>query len=181
MEVTASFQHEARRSRGEQAGGHRASPHLPPALCVLDHDRTGSDSWGVSAESRSSKELLRKKSERTQRVPWSSFGDKRAVQRLPCRHQEPGFRAAPSQGSRIPRLGGGGGGPCPPRRPEPRPSLLLTSRLLPSAPAEQRASLGDRQNVLAVGVPAEAGGAERSPAEDPVQDLLAALAVLVPQ
>lgn len=73
-------------------------PHLPPALCGLDHDRTGSNSWGASVESRSSKELLRKKSESTQHVPWSSFGDKRAVQRLPCRHQEPGFRAAPSRG-----------------------------------------------------------------------------------
>lgn len=72
--------------------------HLPPARCGLDHDRTGSDSWGVSAESRSSKELLRKKSEGTQHVPRSSFGDKRTVPRLPCRHQEPGFRAAPGRG-----------------------------------------------------------------------------------
>ena len=65
--------------------------------------------------------------------------------------------------------------------PRSRPSLLLTSLLLPSSPAEQRPSLGDRQNVLAVGVPGEAGGAERSPVEDPVQDLFAALAVLVSQ
>lgn len=64
MGVTTFLQHGAQRpGLSEQVDA--MLPHLPPALCVLGHDRMGCDSWGVSGDSRSSKELLQEKSQLT--------------------------------------------------------------------------------------------------------------------
>lgn len=69
----------------------------------------------------------------------------------------------------------------PPRSPKPLHPRLLTAVSVQGLQQEQHTSLRDRQNVLAVGVTREAGGAERTPVEDSVQNLFVALAVLVSQ
>lgn len=157
-------------------------PHLPPALCVLDHDWTQRHSWGVSGESRSSKGLLQKKSPEciTTVVLWCKGG---TVQALPSRNREADFRAPASQGTVLesgwPARWVAAGGV----HPGPR---ALPPRFSPTVPflgvqQERRPSLRDRQNVLAVGVAHEARGAEGAPVQNPVQNLFAAFAVLVSQ
>ena len=102
--------------------------------------------------------------------------------------EEPGSRL---QSAPLPRreareleslgLADGGGWWSPPRRPKPSRPFFSPAVSFQALQQEQRPSLRDRQNVLAVGVAGEAGGAEGTPVKDPAQNVLAALAVLVSQ
>lgn len=99
--------------------------------------------------------------------------------------EEAGSRLrSPSPEAREPESLGspdGGGRWSPPRRPKTSRPLFSPAASFQALQQQQRPSLRGRKNVLAVGVPGEAGGAEGTPVEDPVQNLLAALAVLVSQ
>lgn len=131
----------------------------------------------ASGESRSSKELLKKKSQRT------PSGHPLVINR----DSSTSALEEPEEASRTPTSQATGlvglarwVAAAGVRPGAPGPPCLLTDCLIPNSPAGA-ASLRDRQDVLAVGVPAEARGVERVPVEDPVQHLFAAVAVLVSQ
>lgn len=144
--------------------------------------------WGVtpgeSLVTLGAQRSFSKRKASSQHVPWSSFGDKqgqfnicpRGTRKQASEPPLPEARETESLGSPD-----GGGRWSPPRRPKPSRPLFSPAVSFQALQQQQRPSLRGRKNVLAVGVPGEAGGAEGTPVQDPVQNLLAALAVLVSQ